>query len=227
VESSKRTEPSISFDLIPATILPKKHRSLLNRMVRESDQLLFQDKNLELACDRDTLIRMANDEDLVPPELRDIVVLETAKHLGRRVKAFKGGRRLSWREGAKYGLPVQPASEEELRDIGITADTSVEELGRLLKKRFPELPDDLTETEPETLRELALKNLAENQTVWDCLAANLGFWAALTLIGSIVIFLSLLTLGWQIALAVAIAYSGILTGYVIIQCLLNARYRLF
>jgi len=54
--------------------------------------------------------------------------------------------------------------------------------------------------------------------------ANLGFWAALTWIGSSVIFLSFLTLGWQIALAIAIAYSGFATAYVILQCLVNQEF---
>jgi hypothetical protein len=230
VESSKRPpsgEPSVSLEILPATVLPDEHRPLLKRMLLESDQLLFLDRSCELAADRDTVIRMASDDGLIPASLRDIEVLETAKHLGRRVKGFDGGRRLTWREGAKYGLPVQPATDDELRSLGVTPTTTTEELADLLRKKFPDLPSSLTEADPSELQALALKNLAVNRTVWDCLVANLGFWAALTWIGSSVIFISLLTLGWQVALAVAIAYSGFATAYVIIQCLLNQEFRLF
>jgi|tagenome__1003787_1003787.scaffolds.fasta_scaffold20837471_2 hypothetical protein len=223
-QRGSRSEPSVHLEALPSSILPDEHRRLLERMVEQSDQLLFLDKTCELAADRDALIRMVSDESLIPADLGYIEVLETAKHLGRRLKGFDGGRRLTWAEGEKYGLPVSPPSADELRAAGISEGTSPEELAELLKKKFPDLPASLTEAEPRELQELARKNLAVNRTVWDCLVANLGFWAALTWIGSSVIFLSFLTLGWQIALAIAIAYSGFATAYVILQCLVNQEF---
>jgi hypothetical protein len=208
-QRGSRSEPSVHLEALPSSILPDEHRRLLERMVEQSDQLLFLDKTCELAADRDALIRMVSDESLIPADLGYIEVLETAKHLGRRLKGFDGGRRLTWAEGEKYGLPVSPPSADELRAAGISEGTC---------------PEELTEAEPRELQELARKNLAVNRTVWDCLVANLGFWAALTWIGSSVIFLSFLTLGWQIALAIAIAYSGFATAYVILQCLVNQEF---
>lgn len=226
-ERRAQATASVSLDIIPTTLLPDDRRPLLNRMLLESDRLLFLDRTLELAADRDTLIAIARDEELIPAALRDIEILETAKHLGRRVKRFEGARRLTWVEAAKYGLPVQPATADEFKELGIVEGVSAAGAGELFLKRFPDLPRTLFATEPAELHSIALKNLTVNRTVWDCLVANLGFWAALTWIGSSVIFVSLLTLGWQVALAVAIAYSGFATGYVILQCLVNQEFRLF
>ena len=126
--------------VIPEGVLRKNVRSRLNRLFAEMDQLLFLDTTNEMAVDRSTLIRIVNNVDFIPTKLRDITLVETSKYLGRRIKERGKGRRISWREGAKYGLPNYPMSEEELGRLGVTQNTSKNELVGLLRKQFPKLP---------------------------------------------------------------------------------------
>ena len=66
--------------------------------------------------------------------------------------------------------------------------------------------------------------MLRNCTYWDCLVAHLGFWAALVLIGSHIVLISLLAVSWQVALAWAIVYSGVATAYVLLQCAANPNW---
>jgi hypothetical protein len=218
--------PSSMLDFLSEAIVPEHVRPKLGSFFALSDELLFLDDTGELAADRRTLIRIASDDTLIPGSLRDIAVLETAKHLGRRVKERKRrSRRLTWQGAALYGLPVQPASETQLYEAGFVEATTIEQLDRILRARFSEIPRFWDETEPSQLRDTLMRNLEENQTFWDCLVRNLGFWAALVAIGSVIIWLALVAeIGWQAALVVAIIYSGFTTGYFILQCLADSSY---
>jgi len=214
--------------MLPKAILLGDVRSRLEMLFSELDQLLFLDDTLELAVDRETLMRIASNEDLLPASHRDIALLETSKHLGRRVKGLGKGRRISWRDGSKYGLPIQPPSRAQLDALGITKTASIDDLRIALKKVFPELPKFWIKTNAAQLAETVLRSFLINRTVWDCLVANLGFWAALVIIGSLVIFFILLaSLPWPVALAVAIVCSGVATAYVVLQCIANQNFHQF
>jgi hypothetical protein len=223
-----QAKPSVNLGLLPTTLVPAEQRPALQRMFALSDQLLYLDGEGELTVDRRALLEIVNDE-AFPDGLRQIALIETSKHLGRRVKvpAKKGLQQISWRDGAKYGLPISPATAGELRDFGLTKTTTPEEFGKLFRKKYPEIPDFWTATDPKELEGKVLKAFEANRTVWDCLVSNLGWWAALTIIGSLVVFFSLLTLGWQIALACAIIYSGFATAWIVLNCIVNVFFMAF
>jgi len=218
------SSPAEVLDLFSDQLVPNEARQQLNQLLTLSDELLFLDDTGELAADRTTVIRIARD--LIPESLRDIAIVETSKHLSRRIKGKKSrSRPLKWQDGANYGLPAQPASETELRSAGILEATTIEQLDAALRARYERIPTFWTETDPSQLQDEVIKKFSANQTVWDCLVRNLGFWAALTVIGSIVVFLALVAeIGWQAALAVAIVYSGFITAYIAFQCIANTSY---
>jgi hypothetical protein len=220
-------KPSVNLSVLPPSLLPADQRPALQRVFALSDRLLYLDGEGELAVDRRAMIELINDE-AFPDGLRQIALVETAKHLGRRIRVPKKGvKPVSWLEAAKHGLPIAPASAKELRDFGLTKTTTPEEFGELFRARYPEIPDFWTATDPGELHAKVLEAFEANRTVWDCLVSNLGFWAALTIIGSLVVFFALLTLGWQVALACAIAYSGFVTAWVVLNCIVNVYFLAF
>jgi hypothetical protein len=195
--------------VVPEDVVPKDVRSRSNRLFDEMDPLLFLDTTNELAVNRSTFIRIVNTEDFIPKRLRDITLVETSKYLGRRIKKRGKGRRIPWREGAKHGLPNYPLSEEELRRLGVTQKTSTSELADLLKKQFPELPAFWMNEDSKQLADGITRQFEVNRTAWDCMVANLGFWAALTLAGGLAIFVILVGSGvpWPWALLIAGIYQ--------------------
>jgi hypothetical protein len=212
------------------SLLPEKHvndqvRSRLKKLQVKLDDLFFMDETDELAVDRQALIALAGDQDLVPAELRDVVILETAKHLGRRLKGVGKGRRITWLEGGKYGPPNQPGVEE-LRKLGLESSMSSEKLGAALREWYPKLSKDLLALDSSELHRTMLANLAHNRTVWDCVVANLGWWAAINVIATIIIALIMLGSGvpWPWALAACIAFTSFFTAFVIITCATNPEW---
>ena len=224
-ESSKSSRSDV-LALLSKDILPDEARARLNKLADEMDELLFLDETDELAVDRKTLIRLANDEDLVPKSLRDVVLVETSKYLGRRVKERGKGRRISWRDGHKYGLPGRPLSESELHAWGITDRTSTDELAAILKSRF-RIPAFWMNDNPRQLGDEIVKRFQANRTVWDCVVANLGFWAALTLGGGLVVFVILALSGvpWPWALLVDGIYQTGATLAVLLNCVANPNFQ--
>jgi hypothetical protein len=208
--------------LLPAHSIPDKAMRGLRLLSDELDQLLFLDETGELAADRKTLIRIANNQDLIPEILRDIFLVETSKHLSRRLKEFGKGRRLAWHEAGKYGLPISSLTKDELREWGITKKTTTDELGIIVKKHMRVSPF-LENDNPKEFHELILEKFQCNRTLWDCVVSNLGFWAALTLGGGLVIFgiLALSGVPWPIALLIAGIYQTGATAAILGECALN------
>jgi hypothetical protein len=226
--SAPNPKLSDMLNVLPAAFLSREVRPLVRILFDEMDQLLFLDNMGELSVDRGTLIRIASDDYLMPARLRDIAILETSKHLGPRVKAVGEGRRITWREGEKYGLPIHPPTLEDFRAWGITDTTSIDELGVILKAQLPGIPEFWFNENSAQLEEMILQKCMANQTFWDCLVANLGWWAAIVAVGAIVVFFALVgEIGWQAALVWAIVYSGVATFYFIAQCLVNPSFRQF
>ena len=219
-----KTLAPFSPDMLSARILPPAARKTVAEIGRALDGLLFLDASGELSVDRKGLIALVNNPALVPVELKDIALLETVKHLGRRVKEVGNGLRVNWIEGMKHGLPLQTLSASGVSAAGLDKADSADALGKLLRKHVGDLPTEFTDTPPAELRVKLLAAFGKNRTVWDCLVANLGFWAALAIIGSLVVFLCLLPLGWQVALAIAAIYFGFVTAYFVLQCIVNPNY---
>jgi len=220
------TGPNEILKTLPKRVIPEAARRRLNTLSEEMDQLLFLDDTRELAVDRKTLIRIVNNEALVPTILRDIALAETSKHLGRRLKEVGKGRRIPWREGEKYGLPIHPLAATDLREWGINEKTSTDELAAILKAKVPKISSFWMNDNPKELADSIVQRLMVNRTVWDCVVANLGWWAAITLLGGFIIFLILVGSGvpWPWALLIAGIYQSFATAYFIGQCLANPNY---
>jgi hypothetical protein len=193
--------------------LPREIRPRLKLLFSYLDRLLFLDNAAELSVDRETLISLASDDDLTPPVLHDVMLVETSKYLGTRVKSVGQGQRISWREGERYGLPIHPPSQDELRSKGLDPAGSDEQLADVLRAIFPELPDFWIEADSAVLHDRIISNLLINQTVWSCLVRNLGFWAALNVIGTSIIALIMLGAGvpWQVVLKWLLIFTGVNT----------------
>jgi hypothetical protein len=214
--------------LLPTDSVPANAKRLLKELSQELDQLLFLDEIDELAADRKTLVRIANNKDFIPEVLRDVFLVETSKHLGRRLKEIGNGRRRAWHEARKYGLPIQPFSMSELRAWGIDRRTTTDELTIIVKKHM-RVPTFIENDNPRELYDSIVKKFQVNRTLWDCVVANLGFWAALTLGGGLIIFgiLCLSGVPWPIALLIAGIYQTAATAYVLGQCALNPYFHQF
>ena len=208
-------------------MVPDGARSSLNRLFKEMDQLLFLDTTGELAVDRATLIRIATNEEFMPASLRHITLVETSKHLGRRIKEVGRGRRITWHDGANYGLPSRSMSVTELESWGVTERTSSDQLAAIVKERIPDLPRFWINDNTRELTEAIVQQFQLNRTVWDCAVANLGWWAALTMIGGLAILAILLGSGvpWPVALLIAGIYQTGATLYFILQCAANPNFQ--
>jgi hypothetical protein len=172
-------------------------------------------------------MRIAGNKTLVPAEIKDHVLVETSKHLGRRLKEFKkGSRRIRWVDGGAYGLPIHPMAAAEVKSLGITSKTTVDEIEKMLRKRVKDIPPMLTKGTPEELSKFLIEQLKTNRSYWDCLVANLGFWAAVTFIGGFIVFLILAASGvpWPIALLWAGIFQTGVTLYFLLQCAANPNF---
>src|SRR5690349_6782871 len=117
--ASQRQDDALGdvVDLFPEELGEPRVLQRLRKLANELDGLLGLDESGELAVDRDALIKIARDRDLVPAEQQDLLVRETERHLGQKVKGR--GRHLGWRNVARHGVPIQPESMLTLRGLGM------------------------------------------------------------------------------------------------------------
>lgn len=218
------------YELLPERYRNDELHSQFDRLEKHLDRLLFLDHTAELAVDRDAFLTLCKDVELVPAEIHDIFILETAKYAGRRIKTFESrGRRIMWREGANYGL-LPMTGTAELRERGYTPDMSDEEMRRAwLEGAPPEI--EISEKSLDQLngpdgQAYLIKRLRRNRSFWDCIVANLGWWAAINFGASIAVFLILVASGmpWFVAIWVAAGFQSVFTTYVFGQCLVNSEW---
>jgi hypothetical protein len=218
------------YELLPERYRDDEIQARFDKLERRLDTLLFLDHTAELAVDRDAFLALCEDEELVPAEIQEIFILETAKYLGRRIKGFESkGRRITWRQGANYGL-LPMTGTADLRERGYTPEMSDEEMRRAwLEGAPPEI--EVAEKSLDQLngpdgRAYLIKRLRHNRTFWDCIVANFGWWAAINFGGSLLVFLFLVGSGvpWQVAIWLAAGFQTALTIYVFGQCLVNADF---
>ena len=213
----------------PESLLPREARPRLKLGFLSLDQLLFVDETSELAVDRETLIRIASDKDLTSPSVRDILLVETSKYVGLRIKSFKQGKRISWQDAETYGVPIDPPSREDIDSMGFGPTEDLVAIERAVRAQFRdrEIPEFWIEPNSATLADRITDSLLVNQSVWSCLVANLGFWAALNVVGTHIIAGIMLVSGvpWQVVLKWLIVFTGANTAYFILQCIVNPRYR--
>jgi hypothetical protein len=215
------------LNILPKNIVPKKARTQIDKLIEELDQLLFVDAFDEVSVDRSTLMRITANKSLVPAEIKDHVLVETSKHLGRRVKEFKkGSRRIRWVDGGARGLPINPMTVADVQALGITSKSTVDEIATLLRDRVKDIPPALTKGKPLEISRFLVDQMKLNRSYWDCLVANLGFWAAVTFIGGFLVFVILLGSGvpWPIALLIAGIFQTGVTLYFLLQCAWNPNF---
>lgn len=214
------------FQILPESASSPKIKKHFSALQKQMDGLLFLDETKELGVDRDAFLALVNNGDFIPPEIKDYMAIETAKHLGRRMKGRKG-RSVSWSEAVNYGLPVN-AEFSALKKLNLKNANQAQAISALIR----ELPEYFTEEflaqDPREAFTKMLSNLKTNRTPWDCIVANLGWWTAITVAFVIAIIAGMLTAGvgfWVIVIAVA-AFVGLFAAYIILQCLLNPAYNL-
>jgi hypothetical protein len=210
-------------DLFPGEIGHDDRRQRLKQFARELDELVATEGGGDVVVDQDVLERLIAGEDF-PADLHELLRREARGHLGPHLKERPHGRKLKWHELAEHGAPIEPMSVDEIRRLGIDSSTSVERAKELLRQHYPDLPGELLEADGPQLRELALRALAHNRTVWDCCVAHLGWWGALwvfALVGALLI-VGTATGPWGIPLAIfLISVLGAGTGVIVMNCVLN------
>jgi hypothetical protein len=212
------------IDLIPDELEDKKVRQRLRKLTRSLDELTAEDSG-ETIVDRSTLRRLVRDDDIFPQEVQDRVQRELEGHLRGKLKD-KGGnaRTLKWRELADRDTPIVPTPISELRRLGIDSSTSVVDAKRILVENFDDIPKQILDADGPQLRKYALDGLGHNRSVWDCVVAKLGFWAALGIFAAVGAFLIVGTATgpWGLPLAIwLIAVLGFGSGTIVGNCVLN------
>jgi hypothetical protein len=218
------------YELLPERYRSDELRAQFDGLERHLDGLLFLDHTSELAVDRDAFMALCDDAEFVPAEIHNVFILETAKYAGRRIKRFESrGRRITWREGGKYGL-LPMTGVAELRERGYTPDMSDEEMRQALRDAAPaeiKLPEDtLDHLNGPGGRAYLLKRLRQNRSFWDCIVANLGWWAAINFGASIAVFVILVGSGvpWPVALWIAAGFQTLFTAFIFGSCLANSDF---
>jgi hypothetical protein len=221
----KQSDLTNIFKFFPDNLLDKETFRKLNALSNELDNVFFLDDLGELAADRDAVIRIAKANMLLAPDLHEIALLESAKHLGHHLKKRKGtGRPLTWREAATHGVPIAPLSDAEQRAIGIKKTDTDEELRSLFAQQFPEIDKVWFGPAKPSVTEDVFRNFAHNRTVWDCVVAHIGWWGAMAAFAAAsAIILILITSGGALIAAVIwlIAVLGLATTTVITNCIVS------
>jgi hypothetical protein len=212
------------FKLFPNNLLDKNTSKKLTQLTNDLDHLCFLDGAGELSADRDAFIRIVKESAFIPPDLHEITILETAKHLGRRLKRKGVGLPLTWSEAAKYGTFMTPLSSAEQRALVPNKAGTEEELRTLLSKNYAAIDKVWFEPANQKLTNDVLRNFAHNRTVWDCVVAHIGIWGAIGVfaaVGGAIIVLT--ATGGAAAPLVAwlIAVLGGSTATIVLNCILN------
>ena len=226
--ASRETALQNITDFVSPEHLAPKARAALSNLEKHLDNLLFVDEGNDIAINRETFLALVRDEEVIPAKLRDVVVLESAKHLGRRLRtAPKSARKISWREGEKYGAVDRPGAAE-LREHGFKTSMSLEEMREALKKQYPRVPASLLEEDSVKLYPKLLETFERNRSVWDCVVSNLGWFAAIQIVGSIIILVLLLAAGvaGAVIAIILLAFAATLTVFILLSCAFNTNFQL-
>lgn len=161
---------------------------------------------------------------LLAPDLHEIALLETGKHLGGHLKKKGNRRSLTWREAATHGVPIAPLSDDEQRALGIQKTDTEEELRSRFAQQFPEINKVWFGPATPTVKEDVFRNFAHNRTVWDCVVAKVGLWGALAVFavaGAVIILLTASAGTLMPAILLLIAAVGVGTATIVLSCILN------
>ena len=220
----KQSDLTSIFKLCPDNLLDKETFVKLNALSNELDAVFFLDDSGELKADRDAVIRIAKANMLIAPDLHEIALLESAKHLGPHLKKKGNRHSLTWREAAKHGAPIAPLSAAEQRALGIKKTDTDDDLRALFAQQFPEINKVWFEPAKQSVKEDVFRNFARNRTVWDCVVSRVGWWGALAVFaaaGSVIILLTA-SGGFLMPLVLfLISVLGAATATIVLNCIIN------
>ncbi len=218
-----RSQPGDVLDLLPREFQNTDAERRLRKLTRGLDGLVFED-NGEMFVDTDAIQRLLGDQDVFPGDVRDKVKKGVDKQLGQRSRARGKGRSLTWQEVGQREAVIAPMSADQLLSLGINASTPSEDAKRIFVDHFPDFPREILEADGPRLRDIAVQGIDHNRTVWDCVVAKIGYWAALCVFAA---FGALLIVGtatgpWGIPLAIWLAGTlGGGTAVLVADCVLN------
>ena len=144
--------------------------------------------------------------------------------MGDKLKAKGREHGLGWREFATHDNPIEPPPIDELRSLGFDGGASIEDTKAALSKHFPDLPQRWLDADGAEVHKITLDALRHNRTVWDCVVAHLGFWAALAIFAACGAFLIVGTATGPWGIPLAIWLIGVLgggTAVIVLNCVLN------
>jgi hypothetical protein len=212
------------IDLIPDELQNNQVRQRLRKLTRNLDELTAEESGTTIV-DRSALRRLVRDDEIFPPEVQDQVQQGLDGHLRDRIKdKGSNARALKWRELADRNTPIDPTPISELRRLGIGSSTSVADAKRILIENFEDIPRQILDADSSQLRRYVLDGLAHNRSVWDCVVAKLGIWAALAIFAAVGAFLIVGTATgpWGIPLTIwLIGVLGLGSGTIVGNCVLN------
>lgn len=219
----KGGKPADVLDLLPHEFQNKDVKRRLRRLTSALDELVFED-NGDMFVDADGVERLLRDDDVFPRDVRERVRKGVDKHLGQRVRTRGKNRAVKWQDVTRREPAIAPMSVEELRDLGINASISGEEAKRIFAEHFPDFPREILDADGARLREIAVRGIEHNRTVWDCVVSKIGYWVAL---GVFAAFGALLIIGtatgpFGVPLAIFLAATlGGGTAVIVANCVLN------
>ncbi|HRC86123.1 MAG TPA: hypothetical protein PK413_10980 [Thermoanaerobaculia bacterium] len=212
-------------DLFPAELGNSEVSEQLRKLANSLDALLFLDASGELMADGDAMRTFL--QSWIPPDQQEVVLSRTEAQLRSKLSNLGQGQRVGWREAAKYGLPMQPESAATLGDWGLGSSTSVDAARRILSERVPAIPSFWLEADAATVAGTMVRALAHNRTVWDCVVAHLGYWAALGIFAVAGAFLIVGTATGPWGIPLAIWLIGVIGGgsaAIVLNCVANPNW---
>jgi len=218
---------------LPLGFVDAPTRARLQKLSQAMDQIFFLDATGELSADRGTLIRIVNDQDLTLPALRDIVLLETSKHLGRRLKARGNGLALTWQEAVVHGVQFSPVPISAWQSMGLNKVATDRDLQALIVRQYPGIPTGWIQPPAADFGAKLVSSFMHNRTVWDCVVAHIGFWGAIAVLWAvsammvIVLFVTVVSGGTLtlaallLLIAALLAALGLAVTIAVLNCIEN------
>jgi hypothetical protein len=207
------------LDAIPEE-LDERVREQLRAFARDLDELVAEVDG-RLVVDRDVLRRIV-DSEYFPEDLRDLTWKRTEEELGDHLGEPKEAERLGWYAFCeRERVPINPVPVLKLGEMGFTTSTSLEEAREIFRKQSPDFPDYIVDGEAQELREIAIRGLEHNRTVFECVRAKLGLFAAVAIFAAVGAFLIVGTATGPFGVALAvwlIAVLGFGTGTIVGNC---------
>jgi hypothetical protein len=197
-------------DELPAALVPAHSRGPLKQLYRELDGLGWRSDAGEVYIDEKRLHKLIRQH--APRAFADEYLRRAKAEPGSRVRDPNGARiaRLRWSALASH-LPDGRAPGEALRELGLDASSSLEDLRRAIRISQPDFPEEFIA--PEQSQQAAARVVdalaagveatTAAESAWDRLWRCLAVEGALILFGVVAIMLIVLLSGGTFVAAVA------------------------